>query len=485
MDRKLKVLIAASEVHPFAKTGGLADIAGSLPAALVQLGHEVRVIMPRYKATTAKPGIESLGVDFTAPLGKTTEKGELFQGHIHKTIPVYLIGHDRFYLRDGIYGEGGKDYKDNADRFIFFGRSILESCKALGYQPDILHLNDWQTGLTPAYLKTLYAKDTWFKDTRTLFSIHNLGYQGNFKLAQVKPSGLPPQCFKMEGAEFYGQFSFLKSGLIYSDLLNTVSPNYSREIQTKRFGFGMQGILTDRSSDLFGILNGADYSEWNPATDPHLDTPYHARDLQGKRTCKKSLANLFSLKVDEKAPVVCMVTRLSEQKGIHLVEKLMPRLLQTEAVFVLLGTGDPGHETFFTRLSKNHADRCAAVIDFDEALAHKILAGSDLMLMPSEYEPCGLTQMYALKYGTVPIVHAVGGLRDTVQEFDTRTHAGTGFRFHSFDSPSLWKAVQKGLATYRNQSHWKKLVQNGMAQNFSWSRTAGKYSQLYFEALKK
>ena len=486
MKRKLNVLIAASEVHPYAKTGGLADIAGSLPAALKQLGHEVRVIMPKYKsAAAANGGFESLGIGIEVPLGKTRAKGFLFQGCIHQSIPVYLIGHDGYYLRDGIYGEAGKDYPDNAERFMFFCRAILESCKALDFKPDILHLNDWQTGLTPAYLKTLYAKDAWFKNTRTLFTIHNLGYQGNFKVPQVKPSGLPPSCFKMEGAEFYNQFSFLKSGLVYSDILTTVSPNYSREIQSERFGFGMQGLLKTRSRYLFGILNGADYNEWNPASDPWLETPYSAKNMQGKGTCKNALEDLFSLQLDKKTPVVCMVTRLSEQKGIHLVEKVMPKLLKTGAAFVLLGTGDPGHEAFFTVLNKKHPGQCGGVIGFDEGLAHKILAGSDLLLMPSEYEPCGLTQMYAMKYGTVPLVHAVGGLKDTVKEFNPKTLAGTGFLFNKFNSPSLWSAVEKALSAYKNPTLWQRLVQNGMAEDFSWSQTAGNYSQLYFEALKK
>ncbi len=486
MDRKLKILLAASEVHPYAKTGGLADIAGSLPDALKQLGHEVAVIMPKYKsAVQAKEGFQSSGLDIDVPLGAKTLKGFLFEGRIHTSIPVYLIGHDGFYLRDGIYGEAGKDYPDNADRFTFFCRAILESCKASGYKPDIIHVNDWQTGLVPAYLKTLYAKDTWFEDTRTLFTIHNLGYQGNFKPSEVLPSGLPPQCFTKEGAEFHGHFSFLKSGLVYSDILTTVSPNYSQEIQDKQFGFGMEHILTDRTKDLFGILNGADYKEWNPASDPWLDATYNAGDLAGKRACKKSVADLFSLKVDETTPVVCMVTRLSEQKGIHLVEKAMPRLMQAGAAFALLGTGDPGHEQFFSTLSLNHPGQCGAVIGFDEGLAHKLIAGSDLLLMPSEYEPCGLTQMYAMKYGTVPIVHAVGGLRDTVTEFDPKTHAGTGFRFEDFSGPALWDAIEKALSSFKNPVLWNRLVQNGMEENFSWSKTAGKYSQLYFKALEK
>lgn len=484
MAGKLKILLASSEVHPYAKTGGLADIAGSLPKALKRLGHDVRVVMPKHKSVAqCSRGVHPAGLDVDVPMGKTLEKGFLFLGSLDENIPVYFIGNDTYFSRDGIYGSRAGDYPDNAKRFIFFCRSILEVCKSLGFQPDVIHCNDWQTGLVPAYLKTVYAADRWFQNTRTLFSIHNMGYQGNFPSSELKTAGLPLSIYTPEGVEFFNHFSFLKSGLVYSDILTTVSPAYAREIQTPAFGFKMDGVLRNRSEDLVGILNGVDVLEWDPALDPWIEKNYGPKNPRGKSACKNHLSNFFSLNVDDKMPLISMVTRLSDQKGIDLVMKTMNDILDEGAAFVVLGSGEPKYEEYFLKLNKRFPDRVGARIGFDEKLAHIILAGSDLLLMPSQYEPCGLTQMYSLKYGTVPVVRAVGGLRDSIQEFNGKTMKGTGFKFKKVDS--LFRTVKKALSVYQKKKAWRRLMLNGMEADHGWDRAARKYSRAYMRAIKK
>jgi len=486
MTQKLKILLAASEVYPYAKTGGLADIAGSLPKALKQLGHDIRVIMPKHKCVAQCPlGIRPMGLDVTIPIGGTLKKGFLYTGNLNGDVPVYFVGNESYFSRDPIYGTRHGDYPDNAERFIFFCRSVLEVCKSIGFQPDIIHCNDWQTGLIPTYLKTIYARDKGFKNTRTVFSIHNLGYQGNFPSSELKTAGLPFSIFTPQGVEFYNHFSFLKSALVYADLLTTVSPTYAKEIQTKAFGFKMDGILRKRSRDLFGILNGVDYQEWNPESDPSIEKNYTPENVVGKLACKRKLADLFSLKIEDDAPLLSMVTRLSSQKGIDLVIDILGDLLGEGATFVLLGSGDSMYEDYFLKLSKRLPDRIGVRIGFDEKLAHQILAGSDILLMPSQYEPCGLTQMYSLKYGTVPVVRSVGGLADSIKEFNRKTLKGTGFKFKKFTPDHLQRAVQKAVSVYRKNGPWQKLTLNDMSADFGWDRAANKYCQLYRRVLKK
>ncbi|MFQ5450753.1 MAG: glycogen synthase GlgA [Nitrospinaceae bacterium] len=485
MARKLKILFASPEVFPYAKTGGLGDISGSLPLALHDRGHDVRVIMPKYKCVAeSRLSFHPTGADIRIPVAGRRQTGFLFQGKLRDKVPLYLVGNDTYYDRDHLYGDRKGDYPDNARRFIFFCRAILETCKALGFHPDILHCNDWQTGLVPIYLKTLYSKDRWFESTRTVFSIHNLGYQGNFPPSALKDAGLPDKLFTPDGVEFFDRFSFLKSGLMYADLLTTVSRTYSREIQTPKFGFGMDGVLRYRSDRLYGILNGVDYKEWNPEVDPWIEKNYGLENLKGKRACKKSLVRRFSLPDNGKSPILSMITRLSSQKGIDLLMGAMEPLLGAGAAFIILGSGDSLYEHFFLDMSKRFPGQCATVIGFDEPLAHQILAGSDILLMPSQYEPCGLTQMYALKYGTAPVVRAVGGLHDSIKTFNHTTRKGTGFKFKHFEINHLLKTVQKALFIYKNKPCWHRLMLNGMEADYSWDRAAGKYTRLYFKVLR-
>lgn len=466
MNAPLKILFVAAEVFPFAKTGGLADVAGSLPSALKKLGHDVRVVLPKYACTKSQSS-DSLKKEIR--LGQT--KASLFAGKLAENVPVYLIENNAYFDREHLYGEPGSEYSDNAERFAFFCQAALETCKTLEFKPDVIHCNDWHTGLIPAYLKA--TKDPWYSEIRTLFSIHNLGYQGNFSMDKFPVTALPDHFSGPEGIEFYGQMSFLKSGLVFANALNTVSPRYCKEIQTA--GFGMEGILQQRSNSLSGILNGVDYSVWNPATDKWVAKNYGPSSLSQKQKCRDALIHKFALKTDKNTPLLCMITRLSSQKGIDFLMEAWEDLKDQSVV--VLGEGDPKYETFFSELAKANPDRFAVALTFNDALAHQILAGSDIFLMPSIYEPCGLTQMYALKYGTVPIVSSVGGLDDSIQAFDGKT--GTGFKFAPNDRKSFQLALQSSLNCFADKPGWDRLINNGMKMDFSWNNAAKQYSSLF------
>ncbi|MDH5762004.1 MAG: glycogen synthase GlgA [Nitrospinota bacterium] len=484
MPRPINILFVSPEAHPFAKTGGLGDVSGALPHALKELGHDVRVMLPKYRCVEqAKRLIQPTGLKVSVPIGAETQHGELHVGRLNRSVPIYFVDHPGYFDRDGLYGNGEGEFPDNAERFMFFSRAVLEACKTLDFKPDIIHCNDWQTGLVPCYLKNGYGQDPFFAHTRSVFAIHNLGYQGNFHERYLPMAHLPWSLFTLEGLEFYGQFSFLKAGLVYADALTTVSKTYSKEILTPENGFQMDGVLRHHQEKLFGILNGADYGEWDPQTDRHIKTRYSPKSLKGKQECKKSLARKFSLKLTDQTPVVCMVTRLSPQKGIDLIIENFPRLMHLKAALVILGVGDDTYETFFNDQDRHYRGQFRYVPGFDEKLAHQIIAGSDILLMPSLYEPCGLTQMYALRYGTVPVVHQVGGLADTIKAFQAGSHQGTGFLFKSPEGKTLLDTLGKVLDTYRKKRSWRKLMINGMQQNFSWEKAAKHYERLYRKTL--
>ncbi len=480
MPRPLKILFATPEAHPFAKTGGLGDVAGALPPALKSLGHDVRLVMPKYRSVlSAAAPLSPLGREVEAQIGPDTRKGFLYESALGG-VPVYFIENDGYFARDQLYGTRTGDYPDNAERFIFFCQAILETCRAMAFIPDIIHLNDWPTGLVPAYLKTRGGEA--FRRTKTLFSIHNLGYQGGFPPENLEMSGLPSALFHPGGLEFYGQFNFMKAALAYADILTTVSPEYCKEIQTAEFGFGMEGVLAARKGDLHGVLNGVDYQHWDPARDPWLAASYGPKKLAGKALCKSRLEERFHLAPMPGKPLVGMITRLSRQKGLDLAMQVMDGLLEGGAGFVVLGEGEAHYEDFFRGLAGTHP-RAGAAIGFDEALAHQVLAGSDILFMPSEYEPCGLTQMYAMKYGTVPVVSSVGGLKDTVRNYQAGSGRGTGFRFQPGEKRDCLRAFGKALSVYADKAAWRRLRLAGMAEDFSWRRSAEKYHRLYLKAL--
>ena len=486
MISRLKILIVSPEVQPFAKTGGLGDISQALPVALKKMGHDVRVIMPKYGSVDwSENACRKLDLPPMAiPIGSEMVQGNLYEASLDNALPIYFVECGLYFDRKNLYGEDGREYPDNAERFIFFSRAALEACKSLEFQPDIIHCGDWQTGLICAYLKSIYAQDPFFKKTASVFSIHNLGFQGNYPSALFPLTGLPPELFTMHGVEFYGAFSMLKAGLVYADAIATVSQTYRREIMNPENGCGMDGVLRSRKKDFYGILNGANYAEWDPRHDALIAKKYHPGAMQGKSVCKNALRKTTGLTIKKTQPLICMVTRLSQQKGLDLVMKGFDELLAGGAAFILLGSGEPVYEKFFLRQSQRYPQKFFCKIGFNEELAHQIIAGSDILLMPSEYEPCGLTQMHAMKYGTAPLVRSIGGLRETVKAFDLKTKKGSGFKFLPLELKYFLKSFRKAESVFKDQNLWRQLVANCMAENFDWDKAAGHYARIYRKALR-
>ncbi|MEI6127893.1 MAG: glycogen synthase GlgA, partial [Pseudomonadota bacterium] len=478
----MKILFVSSEVFPFAKTGGLADVAGTLPVNVKHGDNDIRVITPFYKNTNTDcvskyPLLEHLEIK----IGCSTYFCQVWEGSLKASVPVYLIKCDDFFKRDYLYGSPAEDYPDNAERFIFFSKAALELCTKLDFSPDIIHCNDWQTGLIPAFIQGMYRENVFFKNTATVFTIHNIAYQGNFDSKKFSLTGLPPNFFTMQGLEYWGKMSFLKSGLIYTDLLTTVSKTYSLEIQTPEFGYGMEGILADRKDDLYAVLNGADYDEWNPQHDTCIASHYSSKSLWRKKECKLDLLKEYNLPHDMiDKPLIGAISRLTDQKGFDLIAEIMEKLMDLDLGFVLLGTGDIKYQEFFIQLGRKHTKTAGIRIAYDNALAHKIEAGCDMLLMPSRYEPCGLTQLYSLKYGTVPIVRATGGLADTIHDYDNGTPGvANGFSFYEYSADMLLKTIDRALALYANKKLWKSLMTNCMLFDFSWNTSALEYLKLY------
>lgn len=478
----LNIIMAASEAAPFAKTGGLADVAGSLPIALKHLGCRVLIFLPYYREIAHKGlEIEETGLKVSVPLGKHTVKAEVLLGQSHG-VPVYLIKRDEFFDRSYLYGTPEGDYFDNLERYAFFSRAVLEVLKARELAPDVIHCNDWQTGLIPAYLKDIYKGEPVFSRTATLFTVHNIAYQGIFPAKLFDVTGLSPALFNPEGVEFWGNINLLKSGLMYSDIITTVSKGYCEEIQTAEYGWGLEGVLAKRKDALFGVLNGADYNEWNPGTDPDIPHNYSADDLRGKGSCRKRLLKEFGLKLKAKTPLIGMITRLADQKGLDILCEAMPELMKLEMGMVILGSGDRKYQELLQDLSGHYPGKLSVRIAFDGALSHLVEAGSDMFLMPSRYEPCGLNQIYSLKYGTVPIVRATGGLDDTVRDLSDGN--GTGFKFREYSAEALVEKVKEAVSVFTDKRAWEEIQRNGMRENFSWEESGRKYMELYKTAQK-
>ena len=482
----LKILFASSEVTPFAKTGGLADVSGSLPQALETLGHQVVIVMPLYRSVKeGKQNINQVEKSLFVPFRGQNLDTHAYVAKTGKDIPIYFIQREEFFDRSGLYGTSQGDYFDNPERFIFFSRSVLELTQSLGFHPDIVHCHDWQTSLIPVYLKNIYIKNPSFQQAHTVFTIHNLAYQGVFSKEIMPVSGLPSELFSMKGLEYYGKMNFMKGGIVFSDVITTVSQKYAQEIQTPEYGYGLEGVLKDRSADIYGILNGVDYTSWDPKTDPHIASPFDRKNFSGKRKCKEELIEIFKLKGSDEFPIIGMISRLADQKGFDILAEAMDSLMKLGLYLVILGTGDAKYEKQFAALGKKHPSRLGVKIAFDNKLAHKIEAGSDMFLMPSKYEPCGLNQMYSLKYGTIPVVRATGGLDDTIKEFNPESQKGNGFKFKAYSSSDLVKAVKRAIYIYKNKLLWTKLVANAMNEDFSWSKSAQKYEEIYEKALAR
>jgi starch synthase len=475
----MRILFAASEVTPFAKTGGLADVSGALPKALAALGHDVRVVLPKYRMVDAKKyHLRLILKTLPVPIAGDIENASIWEGAIGP-VRVYFVEQDAYFDREGLYEFGGRAHGDNAERFAFFSRAVIEMAQALDFIPSIFHCNDWQTGLVPTYLRTTYLDGPEFRASGVLFTVHNLGYQGLFKPAALAIANLSRDLFNPFGIEFYNKVNYLKAGLVWSDLINTVSKQYSREIQTEEFGCGLEGVLRARTRDVHGILNGIDYDEWHPSRDPFIAARFSREDPSGKAACKADLQRAFGLPERPEAPVLAIVSRLAEQKGIDMVAEVLDDVLAQDAQFVLLGTGEAALHQAFEALKARHPSRIGLKLGFDVALSHKIEAGADIFLMPSRYEPCGLNQMYSLAYGTIPIVRATGGLDDTIQRFDPTAGTGNGFKFAEASAVALRGAIQEALEAYRVPAQRARLIQNGMACDFSWERSAREYEALY------
>lgn len=478
----MNILISASEAVPFAKTGGLADVAGALYKELSNIGHKVYIILPLYKIIKQKFNLRDSDLEIKVDVGKRNLKGRLFSYND----TCLFIECDELFDRDELYGTSQGDYEDNSTRFIFFSKCIIEVCKKIGFQPDIIHCNDWQTGLIPFYLKTIYKNDLFFKKTATVLTIHNIGYQGLFPPSDMLMIGVGWEYFNPDGIEFYGKINFLKAGIISADIINTVSRTYAEEILREESGFGLDGILRTRKERIFGIINGIDYDEWNPTKDNFLPAKYSYKDIRGKLVCKRELIKKCfgnNSKDLEKYPLLGIVGRLSSQKGMDLVIKSAPQMLSSGARLIILGKGDEYIHQDLREIQKKFPDNIYLYIGFNDQLAHNIYAGVDFFLMPSKYEPCGLGQMIAMRYGTIPIARATGGLVDTIDDYEPIFCHGTGFLFYDYSHYAFLSAIKTAFCVFNDSRKIEMLILEIMKKDFSWKNSAQQYLEMYKRAL--
>ncbi|HXW06273.1 MAG TPA: glycogen synthase GlgA [Vicinamibacterales bacterium] len=464
----------ASEAHPWAKTGGLAEVVGALPPALARLGHRVTLVLPKYR------GIEAAGAPLVTilALGPSTTQIGYFEEAVSPNVTLVLVDVPALFEREALYGTADADYGDNAWRFAVFSRAALEYPRLRGVRPSIIHAHDWQTGLVPAYQKMHFSPDPHVGGVPAVFTIHNLAFQGLFPASTVPSIGLGWEVMNVQAMEYWGGISYLKAGINFSERITTVSPTYAREIVRPELGFGMDGVLARRSGDLVGILNGIDVERWNPSADPFVPAAFSVEDLAGKADARKALLEAVGLP-DVGLPLVGLVSRLTDQKGFDLIAAAADDLMALRAAWVMLGSGERRYEDLWRSLVTRHAGRVSATIGFDERLAHLIEAGADLFLMPSRFEPCGLNQMYSLRYGTVPVVRATGGLADTVQDYDPQTGSGTGFTFTDYSPGAMVQAMRRALTVFGDRQAWARIQKAGMARDHSWDASAAEYVKVY------
>ncbi len=492
----MRIIVASSEAVPFSKTGGLADVSTALATALADLGHSVWLVTPHYPQALAKIresngiAVESNGVRFEVPLGARHVAGGVLRSRLPgSAVTVLLVDQPAYFDRPGLYQSNGSDFRDNCERFVYFSRAVLVLSQHLGLRPDIVHANDWQTGLIPALLSIEGRQPNTFETTASIFTIHNMAFQGSFWHWDMLLTGLDWKYFNWKQMEFYNQLSLLKTGLVFADAITTVSPTYAREIQTPEFGYGLDSVLRSRRDDLVGILNGVDTKSWNPQTDPALAANYSIADVEeGKRACKRQLQQEFGLPERDDVPLLAMISRLTDQKGFDLVVQGAETLLSRNLQLCVLGNGEKKYEEWLVAAAKKTPEKVAVRIGFDEPLAHRIEAGADIFLMPSRFEPCGLNQMYSLIYGTVPVVRAVGGLADSVVDATGNNLAhgtATGFCFTDYTSQALVQTLDRALGLFADKPEWLRLVRTGMNQDWSWRQSALQYVRLYERALAK
>ena len=473
----MHIVFAASECVPYSKTGGLADVVGALPRAVAQLGHQATVYLPLYRQTLL-PHASTVIASITIPFDDRYRFCSVVDGGLHQGVQYYFIDYPPYYDRDALYGTPLGDYTDNPERYSLFCRAVLEASKILGV-PDVFHCHDWQSALIPVLLRSLYEEDPSLSGIPTVFTIHNIGYQGVFPPDTLPLLMLPWDLFTISKLEFFGKVNFLKGALVFSDYITTVSRRYAHEIQTSEYGFGLEGVLRGRSSTVSGILNGVDYDEWDPSLDRNIAARYSSKTLAGKQDCRRDLLKSFALDPETTAPVIGIVSRFAAQKGFDLIALAADRLAHEDVRVCVLGNGDKTYEDLFRRLVRQYPGRFAARFGYDNVMAHKVEAGSDMFLMPSRYEPCGLNQIYSLRYGTVPIVRATGGLDDTIEPWDARSGTGTGFKFREYTPEALLTSVQMALNVFKVKSEWRQLMMNGMKRDFSWVVAAREYMKIY------
>ncbi len=480
----MKIAEVSSEIFPYAKTGGLADVVGTLPLYLEKARQEVLMFIPLYKSVMTS-GLDIKLTEFTLdiPVGNTVHTGYLWKGIYpgSENITVYFIQLDEYYHRDALYVTESGDYPDNPERFIFFSRAVIEAIKRLGLSIDILHCHDWQTALIPAYLKTLYAHDKNLSSIKTVLTIHNLAYQGLFWHEDMKLTGLDMSLFNWKQLEHWGKINFLKGGIVFADIVTTVSKKYAEEIRTADFGCGLEIILKECEHKLYGIINGVDYAEWSPENDKFISHKYNVEDLRGKEVCKSHLQKILGLP-QVKAPVLGMISRLAEQKGIDLLVLIIDDLMKRDIQLIILGIGDEKYHQILRGIALKYKRKVSVNIMFDNQLAHQIEAGADVFLMPSRYEPCGLSQMYSLRYGTIPVVHETGGLADTIidaNDLNLEDNTATGFTFKGYFPKEFLFAIDRALELYKSNTKWNELRKNAMKQDWSWKKSASEYVELF------
>ncbi len=483
MEKNLRVAFVSAEVSPYAKLGEMADVAYSLPKHLSSLGMDVSLFMPKYR----RPEIDSLPIEritsnLPVYLGDRTAKANVFRGEQGK-YDIYFIDNPKYFWRDQIYGTGTREYLDNDERFIFFNRAVLEFLHSSKLQPDIIHCNNWPTALIPVFLKTHYTKKKHFHNTATVLTLHNIAYQGEYPPDSLMLTGLNMKYFTSRHLSLNGKFNFLKAGIMYADVLNTVSSTYRREILTKKHGLGLEEILRIRRDVFFSIRNGIDYEVWNPETDPYIATNYSFSNLDAKKTCKRDLIKEFGLPIHTKTAVIGIVSYMRTHKGFDILLDAMDELVKLDMALVILGQGEEQYENQFIEIQKKYPDKVAVRLEMNPALAHKMAAGADIFLIPSLYEPCGLNQLYSFRYATVPVVRGTGGLEETVRPFHPTTSEGNGFVFKEYSSAAMLEALKEALKYYKKPELWKKIISEGMKENFSWDNAARRYMNLYKSAL--
>lgn len=481
----MNILFASSEVFPFAKTGGLADVSRSLPKALAAMGHDVRVIMPFYRSVRESGfEIKKECVTVRHPLSGRIWGFDVLSNR-SDDVTTYFVRKDRYFDREKIYGTENGDYPDNDIRFSFFSKSVLAALEPIAFKPDIIHCNDWQTALVPFYLKFKLPDSIYHKNIKVLFTIHNLAYQGLFNRRALAHAGIPDSFFHMQAMEFHGKVNFLKAGVLYSDMINTVSRRYAREIMTPEYGCGLEGLLRTREDRLSGILNGVDYDEWSPEKDIFIAENYGPSDIENKKACKKDLLKRMELDVSAESPLIGCVTRLVHQKGMDLLAGIADELIEMGAGLIVLGYGDKMYNKLFLELEKKYPGKMRLSLELNDELAHKIEAGCDIFVMPSRYEPCGLNQMYSVKYGTVPVVRATGGLDDAIVDFDEDNRRGNGFKFGPATEEALLDAAKRAITRYGKKDLWKRIMLQAMNYDFSWGHSAGEYVKLYERMMER